>query len=207
MIGFNPLTVAFAILASSMPGMASAQDVASDAVTDDGNPAEARAENVVDGFDPETVDVADVIQCKISAPHYVGFIMAFTLDGEPGSWDKRGWKKVDPKNAWLTQYRLPAPINVFGYKTDNVVFTNSGMLAVLDIAEPHAIAAQNGVEIWPAATRYMGEKILEEKEAVESELGMKIKTKISLNISTVTSHPGKTLIGCSYTTDLEPIDK
>jgi hypothetical protein len=207
MIGINPLTVAFAILTSSAPVLALEHNSGGDTASDVGNARQAEATDPARDFDPETVDPADVIQCKISAPHYAGFIMAFTLDGEPGSWDKRGWKKVDPKNAWLTQYRLPAPITVFSYKTDNVVFTNSGMLAVLDIADPHAIAAQNGVEIWPAATRYMGEKILEDKEAVESELEMKIKTKISLNISTVTSHPGKTLIGCSYNTDLEPIDK
>jgi hypothetical protein len=158
-----------------------------------------------DDFDPETVPIEDVISCKIKAPYYMGFIMTLTTDNEPGSWQKRGWKKTDAKNTWLSQYRLPAPITVFGHQTSDVAFTNSGMLAVLDMADPLPIAKENGIESLPLPGRFMGQKILESGSTDDKELGMKITTQTSLNVSTVASHPGKTLIGCSYRMDMEPL--
>jgi hypothetical protein len=35
-------------------------------------------------------------------------------------------------------------------------------------------------------------------EAKDEHLGMTFETRVALNVSTLDSHPGKTLVGCSY---------
>ena len=50
------------------------------------------------------------------------------------------------------------------------------------------------------------DKFLGEKEIVEEsgeEAGITLKTRIALNVSTVGSHPGKTLGGCSYQIEVQ----
>jgi hypothetical protein len=159
----------------------------------------------VDDFDPETIDPAAVIQCRISAPHYMGFVMTMSSDGEPGSWDKRGWIKMVSPNPMMTQYRLPKPISVFGHETSVIAFTSSAMLAVLDVADPYPLAKEYGIESLPIPGRFMGEKLMSEGTEIDKDINMKISTRVALNLSTVASHPGKTLMGCSYHTDMDPL--
>lgn len=158
-------------------------------------------------FDPETVDAADVISCKIGADDYMGFVMTVTTSDEPGSYQARGWKKVDSGNPFMTQYRLPKPITVYGYTTSDVAFTSSAMLAVIDLADPAGLAkAQNIENLMPASGRFIGEREISNTSSVDKEAGFAIKKSVTLNISTVTSHPGKTMIGCSYNMDMEPLE-
>ena len=58
----------------------------------------------------------------------------------------------------------------------------------------------------PGASVSTPEKFLGEKVVVESSEeagGVTFATRIALNVSTVESHPGKTLAGCSYTLDVK----
>jgi hypothetical protein len=159
-------------------------------------------------FDPETVDVADVIGCKIDAGHYMGFVMTLSTDDEPGSYQKRGWTKMESPNPMMTQYRLPAPVTVYGYTTSEVAFTSSAMLAVIDLADPTALAkAKNVDNIMPGAPRFRGEREISDTTEINKEAGYTFKKRVALNISTLASHPGKTLIGCSYHMDMEPLEK
>jgi hypothetical protein len=168
---------------------------------------EASAADVPE-FDPETVDVADVTGCKIDAGHYMGFVMTLSTDDEPGSYQKRGWKKMGSPNPMMTQYHLPAPVTVYGYTTSDVAFTSSAMLAVIDLADPTALAKAHNVEnIIPGAPRFMGEREISDTTEIDKEAGYTFKKRVALNISTLASHPGKTLIGCSYHMDMEPLEK
>ncbi|WP_281409045.1 hypothetical protein [Mesorhizobium sp. SARCC-RB16n] len=40
-------------------------------------------------------------------------------------------------------------------------------------------------------------------ESTEEAGGVSLATRITLNVSTVESHPGKTLAGCSYALDVK----
>ena len=40
-------------------------------------------------------------------------------------------------------------------------------------------------------------------ESTGDSSGVSLSTRITLNVSTVTSHPGKTLAGCSYVLDVK----
>lgn len=157
----------------------------------------------VEDFDPATVDLAKLIECRTyDVPSYNGF--AFWLAGTDGAEARKhlGLTEVKTDNFLLKQYRLATPISVFGRTTRLVAFNNSGPLAVLDEADPHPLAKQ--LEIKPAIdvpNKFLGEKVISEtnEKVGDTSFGM----RVTLNVSTVSSHPGKTLAGCSYRLEVE----
>ena len=179
--------------------------------------------------DPERIDVVDAIECRLDAPDYNGFALA--LNGEEKIAAKRRWVPIKTKNFLMNEYELPSPITVAGhYSTRRIALTSSGVLAILDLADPAVLAREQGVENAAdpnplieamiasgkatrqeieAATRsrkFLGEKILvdrTQRPGAEESLGT--HTVIGRNISNVSTHPGKTLYGCSYR--IEFIDK
>jgi hypothetical protein len=181
-------------------------------------------------FDPMTVDIRDALTCRLDVPTYNGF--ALTIDDDDQNWKKRGWKKVASPNFMMAEYRLPAPIEVVaGFKTDQIAFTSSGVLAILDVADPNIIAKPeniaNKMDAQPffdelvasgAATReqieaevkfrkFLGENVLVDTSEVDKELEMTVTTKIARSLSNATTHPGKTFYGCIYRIALEDLPK
>ena len=155
-------------------------------------------------FDPTTVDLAKLIECQTyDVPSYNGF--AFWLAGADSAADAQerlGLTEVGSANFMLKEYRLAAPITVFGRTTSRVAFTSSGPLAILDEADPHPLARQ--LEIVPAIDvpgKFLGERVI--AETSEKVGDNTFSTRITLNVSTVTSHPGQVLAGCSYRLDVE----
>lgn len=153
-------------------------------------------------FDPAKVDVVDAINCAIDARAYMGF--SVTLGDEDGGYRKRGWIKQESGNSFLSQYRLPAPIDIAGHQTSTIVFSSNAVLAVLDIADPAELAKQQKIEnIVPSSAKFLGEREILNKVEKDPENGWTITTRVTRNLSTVSSHPGKTLLGCSYVTDVK----
>lgn len=186
------------------------------------NPASAAEED----FDPAAVSVIDAINCYLDTPTYNGFAMA-TM-GDDGLAQKRGWRKVDSGNPFLLEYELPEPIAVTGhYQTRRIAFTSTGILAILDLPDPRPLARQedidNAIDPTPLIdaivasgkatrqeveaqadfTRFMGERVVADvTEPAETPDGFGTHMTIARSISNVTSHPGKTLYGCSYRMEL-----
>lgn len=156
-----------------------------------------------DAFDPAKIDLAKLIACETyDVPHYNA--VAFWLAGIDGADARRhfGLTEVKSANFLLQEYRLAKPIEVFGRTTRQIAFNSSGPMAILDEADPHPLARQ--LEIEPAIdlpAKFLGERVIvEESEKIDDTT---IGTRISLNVSTVSSHPGKTLAGCSYRIEVE----
>jgi hypothetical protein len=104
----------------------------------------------------------------------------------------------------LAEFSLKAPITVFGRQASRVAFNSAGVFAILDEADPHPLAKQ--LDIKPVVDRpgkFMGDKVLSEADEELGDSGVKIRTQVSLNVSTVDSHPGKVLAGCGYRMDTE----
>ena len=179
-------------------------------------------------FDPNDVDIADAIECRLDATAYNGFALA--LNGEEKIADKRRWVRIDTSNSFMNEYELPAPITVAGhYSTRRIAFTSSGVLAILDLADPTTLAREQGIEnaLNPEplidamiasgkATReeidamkfrkFLGEKVTVDRTelpAAGETFGMHMV--IARNVSNATTHPGKTFYGCTYRIEL--IDK
>jgi hypothetical protein len=146
-------------------------------------------------FDPFAVDLASLIECRSDARTYNSF--ALWLTGEPAAAEALGWQEVASDNPFLKEYSLPAAVGVFGHDIDRVAFTASGPMAVLDAVAPDELAKKLGISPEIAtAGKFLGEKVI--LEAKEEDLGMVFEIRVALNVSTVDSHRGKTLAGCSY---------
>jgi hypothetical protein len=110
-------------------------------------------------------------------------------------------------NPMLKTYALKAPLTVFGRQTRLIAFSSSGPMAVLDEADPHPLARELGVE--PAVDtpgKFLGEREISASSEKGGAGGMTFNSRVALNVSTVTSHPGKTLAGCSYVIDMVDSD-
>ena len=181
-------------------------------------------------FDPAKVDIADAINCHLGAPSYNAF--AWALSGEEKLAERFGWRRIESPNPFLAEYELPQPVLVTGtWSTRRIAFSSSGIMAILDLADPARIAREEGIvnaldsdaaiaEIASAvqaagvATRdeveaetpfrkFLGQRILADvTEPANEPGGLGTHTVIARSISNVTSHPGKTLYGCSYRIEL-----
>ena len=93
----------------------------------------------VEAFDPASISEVDAINCHLDVPSYNAFALA--LIGEDDLAGKRGWKKVETDNPFLTEFDLPEPILVTGtHSTRRIAITSGGILAILDLPDPEVIA-------------------------------------------------------------------
>ena len=150
-------------------------------------------------FDPASLDLPKLIACEAEPADYNDF--AFWLSGDPDAIGTLGWAEVATENLFLREFRLPRPIEVLGRTTDTIVFTSSGPMAVFAGIEPQVLAASLGVPTFHSSgAKYLGEKVVVEREEKDGETT--ILTRVALNVSTVETHPGKVLAGCSYSIEV-----
>lgn len=173
---------------------------------------------VEDDFDPTKISEVDALQCRLDVPSYNGF--AFAVTGEEQIARKRGWRKVAGGNPMLDEYELPAPITVAGkWSTRRIAFSSSGIVAILDVADPAVVAKGEGIanaadaeamyqELGIASPadgfrKFLGEKVIVDRTVPASAddlFGSHVT--IARSISNVSTLPGKTLYGCSYRMEL-----
>jgi hypothetical protein len=150
-------------------------------------------------FDPATVDLADILSCKIDGSHYVGFAISISDDDNPAGAKARGWVKIPTKSLMFSSYRLAKPLSAFGTTTSTVAFTGSAMFAVLDLPNPSPLGVAQGItNLLEGSGSFMGERLVDESSWVDKESGFGFKNRSTLQIATNSAFPGKTLIGCSY---------
>jgi hypothetical protein len=151
-------------------------------------------------FDPASLDLSALIECRADVPAYNGF--AFWLAGEPGAAEKLGWHRVETENLFLQQYETARPVTAFGHETRTVAFTSTGPMAVLDGVVASELAERLGVvPVVATPEKFLGEKIV--AETSETVDGTTYATRVSVNVSTVDTHPGKVLAGCSYALEVK----
>ncbi|WP_253201472.1 hypothetical protein [Sphingomonas quercus] len=188
----------------------------------------APAPACADDFDPHSADLLDAIDCRLTAAQFMSF--GFALEGEDGIVARRGWAKVETKNAFLAVFELPSPITVAGsYMTRRIAFASGAVLAVLDLADPSEIARVENVRnlmdpdalieavvASGRATReqmeqeitfrkFMGERVISDVTDPPDGDRWRSRQTVARSISNVSTDPGKTLYGCAYR--LELLDK
>ncbi|MDE1993734.1 MAG: hypothetical protein KGI75_14625 [Rhizobiaceae bacterium] len=155
--------------------------------------------------DPAKIDLAKLIECTTyDVPSYTGFSMWLTGPESAKAMKLFGMYEQPSSNLLLREFKLEAPINVFGRTTDRIAFTSTGPLAVFDEANPHPLATQLQV----TAAVDMSDKFLAEKEIFSHKEQLQnsdtvLHSRIALDVSTDLRHPGKTLAGCSYSIEVE----
>ncbi|MGE0500977.1 MAG: hypothetical protein AB7I79_04870 [Rhizobiaceae bacterium] len=142
-----------------------------------------------------SLDLVRMIACEVPAETYNAF--ALWLVGEPGAVESLGWTDVEQANPMLRQFRLPAPIEVFGHATQDVVFSATGPMALIAGGDPRVLAQSLGATaVVDTPDKFLAEKLV--LEDTDEEDGITFATRVALNVSTVDTHPGAVLAGCSY---------
>lgn len=145
----------------------------------------------------EAPDWAAMIECRTPASEYLDFVMG---DFQQARYKARlKIKRIAQDNPFINEYELPVLITAYGYDTRRIVFTSSGIMAVVDEQEPAQLAKRLGLDI----AYQQGEKILASKLISKTQPEPYINDvmmwqEVARDLSTVDTHPGKTLVGCSY---------
>ena len=143
----------------------------------------------------EVPDLAALIECRADVQAWNR--LAFSLMEGPAAVETLGWSVRPSDNPFLQEYDLPGSIQVFGRETSHIALTATGPMAVLDGVTPAALATELGITPTIASPeKFLGEKVIVDKR--EEDDGTVFVTRITLNVSTVTTHPQLTFAGCSY---------
>jgi hypothetical protein len=150
---------------------------------------------------PPAVEPAALMECRSDMASFQAFAEDALSTAPPA-----GWTKVEGANPFLTEFRLARPVTAFGRSTSRVAFASSGLLALFDNVEAQAIAGPLGIaNDLGGPSKFVGEKILSRKVEEDKELGSRFVTIVALTVSTVDTHPGTVLAGCSYRVDVEDL--
>lgn len=156
-------------------------------------------EKPVEPLDPARIDLPGLIECKreLADFHYLAPALV-----EPLQAVALGWRPLPQANLFMTEFMLNTPISVFGHSTDHIAFTGDSIIAILDLADPRPLARQLELETAvDTPAKAMFGKELRSHEQRDEASGMTLIDSVVLNVSNVSSHPGKTLVGCSYIMD------
>ena len=152
----------------------------------------------------EPPDLAALIECRGDLGQLGA--LAPTLE-DPLKAVALGLQPLPQANMFMSEYRLARPIRVFGHDTDHIAFSGSGVVAVLDLPDPRPLAKQLALETAvDTPDKAMFGKEVRSEEARDPVTGKVLIDSAVLNVSNVSSHPGKTLAGCSYSLDVAEDD-
>lgn len=144
-------------------------------------------------------DLSALLECRLGHADFMAY-QPVLLD--PLKAVALGWRPQPQANPFMVEYRLNAPVTVFGRQSDHIAFAGDGVVAVLDLADPRVLARElqleTGVDT-PKKAIFGREARADEVAGPDGTPGW-IETAV-INVSNVDSHPGKTLAGCSYSLD------
>ena len=145
-------------------------------------------------------DLAALIECR---GDMAGFMALAPALQDPLEAVALGWQPLPQANMFMTEYRLASPIRVFGHESSHIAFSGGSVMAILDLPDPRPLAGELGLETAiDTPAKAMFGKELRSEESRDAESGQVLIESVILNVSNVSSHPGKTLVGCSYSLDL-----
>lgn len=162
-------------------------------------PLLASAQDIDSAWDPALVDVSALISCKSQPEQFMALAIAIQ---DPLKAVSLGWRPLPQANLFMTEYALNAPVTVFGHSSQHIAFAGSGVMAILDLPDPRLLARQLDLEaaVDTPEKAMFGKEVLSEETLDEASGKVLIRSAV-LNVSNVTSHPGKTLVGCTYSID------
>lgn len=148
---------------------------------------------------PAAPDLPALIECRAQLSDFRSLAPALS---DPLKAVALGWKPLPQANMFMTEFELNVPIRVFGHDASRIAFSGDGIVAVLDLVDPRPLAKQLELETAiDTPEKAMFGKEVRGAEAIDAKTGTSTYESAVLTLSTVTSHPGKTLAGCSYSLD------
>ena len=155
--------------------------------------------------DPSKIDLAKLIECTTyDVPSYNNFALWLSGPESTKAMKQLGVSELPSDNPFLREFQLSTPVTVFGRRTNRIVFTSTGPLAVFDEANPFPLAKQLDVTASiDQPNKFLGEKVILSHKDQQANSDTVLETRILLSVSTADTHPGKTLAGCSYSIEVE----
>ncbi|MGX5732201.1 hypothetical protein ACWKWK_16940 [Pseudoxanthomonas beigongshangi] len=145
------------------------------------------------------VDIARLISCQGQPEEFMALATALQ---DPLQAVSLGWRPLPQANMFLSEYALGTPVTVFGHRSAHIAFAGSSVMAVLDLPDPRPLAKALALETAvDTPEKAMFGKELVSEEVRDPATGAALVRSLVLNVSNVTSHPGKTLVGCTYSID------
>ncbi|MFI8717863.1 hypothetical protein ACIGHF_08270 [Stenotrophomonas sp. NPDC077464] len=151
------------------------------------------------------LDLAALIECRQRVADYdaVAPVVADPLKAVAN-----GMQPLPQNNPFMSEYRLARPLTVFGQATEYVAVSGASIMAILDVADPRpmakALALEDGVD---SPEKFMAGREVVSRDVTDPRTGEPMIESIILSLSTVKTHPGKTLAGCTYSLDLPAEDE
>ncbi|OHY67858.1 hypothetical protein BB780_12915 [Stenotrophomonas maltophilia] len=147
-----------------------------------------------------SLDLPALIECRQGVAEQAALA---PLLADPLKAVAQGLQPLPQGNQFMSEFRLAGPITVFGQQTERVAVAGASIMAVLDQADPRPLAKRLGLETgYDQDGKFMAGRELVSRDVTDPKTGEAQIESIILSVSTVASHPGKTLAGCTYSLDL-----
>jgi hypothetical protein len=151
------------------------------------------------------LDLAALIECRQRVADYDAVA---TVVDDPLKAVANGMAPLPQTNQFMAEYRLATPLTVFDQRTEQVTVSGASIMAILDVADPRPLAKalklEDGVD---NPDKFMAGREVVSRDVTDPRTGEPMIESIILSVSTVKSHPGKTLAGCTYSLDLPAEDE
>lgn len=146
------------------------------------------------------IDLAALIECRQGVADHAALAAALAT---PLDAVAHGLQPLPQTNPFMTEYRLARPLSVFGQPTEQIAVAGASVMAVLDLPDPRALAATLQLDAAvDQPDKFMAGRELVSRDVTDPATGEAQIESVILSLSTVKSHPGKTLAGCTYSLDL-----
>lgn len=150
-------------------------------------------------------DLATLVQCQSPLEDYSALVAPVD---DPLAAVALGWAPQPRTNPFLAEYRLTTPVTAFGRASDHLAISGGTVMLVFDAAQtpPQALAAELALEVLVEEPgKFMAGREVRSVD-VSTDDGQPMIESAVLGVSTVTSHPGKVLAGCTYSLDVPEED-
>ena len=149
---------------------------------------------------PAALDLPALIECRQRVADYDALA---PVVADPLKAVANGLQPLEQRNQFMAEYRLASPITVFGQRAEYITVSGASIMAILDVADPRPLAKglklEDGVD---NPDKFMAGREVVARDVTDPRTGEPMIESIILSVSTVQSHPGKTLAGCTYSLDL-----
>ncbi|MET0289918.1 MAG: hypothetical protein ABW178_09860 [Pseudoxanthomonas sp.] len=160
----------------------------------------APAVNAAEDAQPD-IDLAALIECRKDVSD---FLTVEPTVQDPLKSVAQGWQPLPQKNMFMREFKLARPVTVFGHSTDQIAFYADSVMAIVDLPDPRPLAKQLALETGiDTPEKAIFGKEVRSTDTFDEKTGATLIQSIILNVSNVESHPGKTLVGCTYNLDTE----
>ncbi|MGE8214983.1 MAG: hypothetical protein ACN6RD_02190 [Stenotrophomonas maltophilia] len=148
------------------------------------------------------LDLAALIECRQGLADYTAVA---PVVADPLKAVAAGLQPLPQSNQFMSEFRLATPLTVFGQRTEYVAVAGASIMAILDLTDPRplarSLALEDGVD---TPDKFMAGRELVSRDVTDPRTGEPMIESVILSLSTVKTHPGKTLAGCTYSLDLPP---